>query len=123
SLIVDDYNPLSAPRFTALFIKPSGVDTGNPIDNEFNSTPVSHEDLWKTIFDSEGITNFDESITGESAFNINPNRERHYCFYAWNLTQTKYTEYIYKIIGSGLEFNNWSYDKTKVKEINRNYYE
>lgn len=122
--INDNNVPLEDKRLTAFFYKPAGVDSGNPIDNVSNK-PISHEDLWSTIFASENIVDYDkESIKGYNILDDIPNdRNREYVFHTWNTTQTAHTEYIYAIKGSGKDFKNWSYNKASVKAFNYNYYE
>ena len=120
-----NYSYLEHERMTALFIKRSGDTLGNPLTNTCDNQ-VSHEDLWKTIFASEGLTDYDSSISGCVAWNQTQtnSRTRHYYFHRWNdLLHSRYTELYYDISGKASDFKNWKLDKTRTTPYNRGYYD
>ena len=99
---------------TALFVKPAGV-SGEALKT--SSAPVSHENLWATIFESEGIE-YDEELFGESIFDIERLSAAEWATYErqfiWNKRRIglgSYDSVIYKIVGEARDFDNWSVDK------------
>ncbi|MBQ2701989.1 MAG: hypothetical protein IJF64_03270, partial [Clostridia bacterium] len=100
---------------TALFVKPSGV-AGTPLKT--SNAPVSHENLWATIFESEGISYSKESwkpsvFTVEKEFKatgVYPERK-----FIWNRRNSNLASYdsiVYKIKGDARDFDNWSIAET-----------
>lgn len=100
-----DYGELESARLTALLVKPSGVGTG---EISTSSSPVSHENLWGTIFESEGIE--PDGEFAPSVFDVAGNSDSDRYFYWHKLTRSKtsYSELIYKISGDAGDFSNWS---------------
>lgn len=100
---------------TAMFVKPAGVSEG---DMRISSAPVSHDNLWATIFESEGI-DYDKEKFGLSVFEVEdrvargesvPDRR-----FIWNRRNPSLDSYDcveYKIVGSARDFDNWSIEKT-----------
>ena len=100
---------------TALFVKPSGK-SGGPL--KISDAPVSHENLWATIFQSEGI-DYDRAEFGDSVFDIEklPQNEKNEYVrkFLWNKRRVDFDSYDcveYKIVGNARDFENWSVDKT-----------
>lgn len=124
-----NYHPLDKERLTALFVKESGKGENSPTPlskTNVSDKPVSHSDLWPTIFQSENISNYDKTeIDGLAVFNEIPaTRERHYVFHVWNNPlHSAYTQIYYNIKGSGRNFNNWVLDKSKTLNFDRGYYD
>lgn len=115
----DNLKLLSKPKITGLFVKPASTSTGNLVTN---TAQVSHENLWGTIFASEGIT-FDETIYGKSVFDIpeGVDQTRKYVWHRFDVTRTHFSENVYQITGSGKKFSNWA--KTTTKEFKRELYD
>jgi hypothetical protein len=100
---------------TALFVKPSGV-SGEAL--KYSSAPVSHENLWATVFQSEGIE-YDRAVFGDSVFDVDalsPEAKSQYVRkFIWNKRKLDLNSYDcieYKIVGEARDFGNW----TKVNE-------
>ncbi len=105
-----DAKEMTRPVLTALFVKPSGVGSG---DLKISKAQTSLKNIWATIIKSENIeTNFDY---GKSVFEIpeDVDQER---TYVWHTYGCKLIEYTYKIIGNGRDFNNW-------KKVNETSYD
>lgn len=95
---------------TALFVKPSG-EAGEGM--RVSDAPVSHENLWATIFESEGIS-YDRERWQPSVFEVErafaetgayPERK-----FIWNKRRSSLTCYdsiVYKINGRARDFGNW----------------
>ncbi len=95
---------------TALFVKPSGA-AGEEL--KVSDAPVSHENLWATIFESEGIS-YDRERWQPSVFEVArafdetgeyPERK-----FIWNKRRSSLTCYdsiVYKINGEARDFSNW----------------
>ena len=105
---------------TALFVKPSGV-SGTALKT--SSAPVSHENLWATIFQSEGIE-YDRAVFGDSVFDVDAlSKEKQSKYerkFIWNkrmLDLGSYDCVEYKIVGEARDFDNW----TKVKDPHHNH--
>ena len=94
----NDYGTIDASRLTALFVKPSGVGDNNE-GLKISSAQVSHENLWGTIFKSEGI-----EVSGfkPSVFDVSEteNQNRTYVWDYHNRAYTKFYRCEYKINGS-----------------------
>lgn len=110
---ISDRKALDGPRLTALFVKRAGVGSGSL---RFSSAQTSHEDLWATIFESEGLD--DADVPGVPVFDI-PERENRTRRYVWHTYQKgSLDEYVYDIGGPGGEWKSWRlvgyehYDKT-----------
>lgn len=105
---------LSAPMVTALFVKPAGV-TGANFGNEMkiSSAPVAHENLWATIFESEGIS-YDTEFFAPSVFTIETEFKQtgkyHERKFAWTKRfagMTSYDLVEYVVNGRARDFKNW----------------
>ena len=110
---ISDAKPLDGIRTTALFVKSSGSGKGNIVRS---SSPVCHDNLWATIFKSEGINT--SKSCGTSVFDAEESSQakRTYLWHAFVKDEddkTVYVEYKYTIIGSALDFNNWTLTETK----------
>ena len=94
-------------RVTAMLFKKSG-DSGTPLAE--SSAQISQDELWNTIFESEGIVS---EKRGESFFDIpeGENRERRYIFEMYKNSKNndlKYNRlYEYKITGNANFSENW----------------
>lgn len=96
---------------TALFVKPSGV-SGTPLKT--SNAPVSHENLWPTIFESEQIV-YNQAEWKPSVFTVEKQfqetgvyPERKFIWNRRNSNLASYDSIVYKINGSAREFKNWS---------------
>ena len=97
---VKDYTDLDGGRITALFVKPSG-ESSAPL--KISSAQVSHDNLWATIFKSEGIA----EDYGKSVFDV-PENEDQIRRYVWQTYMaSSMDEYVYEITGAAKNFNNW----------------
>ncbi len=114
-----DYKVINEPRITGLFVKPSktsgiNLDEHGNVKSGYETSvaPVSHANIWATIFQSEGISVGD--AYGSSVFDIasnptNYNNVLRKCYWQVDtLTSTSYTDYLYTIKGSGKNLDNWS---------------
>ena len=117
----DNFDLLSKAKLTTLFVKPSGTYEGSM---RTNTLPVSHEDLWSTIFTSEGIE-YDTGWFGKSIFDLNEyeERERRFIWHKVSRSQTSFTEKIYKINGLAKDFNNWELKPEFDRTFNRELYD
>ena len=97
-------NNISEPRLTALFVKKSG-DTGK---FRTSAAQTSHNDIWATIFESEGL---DKTTLGEgystSVFDVSENMNRTRNF-VWHTYSLDCDEYFWEITGQGKNFSNWN---------------
>ncbi len=102
---ISDADPLSGPRITALFVKPSGVGKG---ELKISQAQTAHEDLWATIFQSEGLDFWEDY--GRSVFDI-PEGERRLREYRWHTyirgENKSLDEYTYQVEGLAKAFTNW----------------
>ena len=101
---------LSNAMITALYVKPAGV-AGTPLKT--SSAPVAHENLWATIFESEGLS-YDTEFFSPSVFTVEeqfvatgkyPERK-----FAWTKRRPGMTSYDlveYKVNGRARDFANW----------------
>ena len=99
------FNGLDKAKMTALFVKPSN-HVGTAMQT--STAQVSHENLWATIFKSEGIA-FDETEFGDSVFDIDPSVDTQRKF-LWLLprdVKLNNNEETYSIVGNGRDFTNW----------------
>lgn len=98
-------------RVTAMFFKRSG-DSGTPL--AYSSAQVSQDELWNTIFESEGLIH---CKSGESFFDIpeGVDRERRYIFELYKNAKNnglKYNKLIeYKIVGNANLGESWTIEK------------
>lgn len=102
---ISDYSELKSTRLTALLVKPSGIGNG---DTLLSTAPVSHSNLWGTIFASEGIKapdGFSPSVFEVNESNAEP---RYYYWHEYSRSKTSYFELIYKIQENARLFSNWS---------------
>lgn len=98
-----DGREVREPRLTALFVKPSGVGTG---ELKKSSAQVAQTDLWATIFDSEGLP-YDESY-GTPVFDVPEGQDRRRT-HRWQTYNTEsLDEWVYEINGPGADFSNWT---------------
>ncbi len=118
--VADRHKNFRDSMLTALFVKPSGV-SGEALKS--SSAPVSHENLWATIFQSEGI-DYDRAVFGESVFDVealSSEAKRQYIRkFIWNKRTLDHTSYYcveYEIEGEARDFDNW----TKVNESHHNH--
>lgn len=100
---------------TALFVKPSGK-SGGPL--KISDAPVSHENLWATIFQSEGIE-YERKLFGDSVFDIDKLSQKEKSEYErkflWNKRRMDFDSYDcveYKIVGEARDFSNWTVEKS-----------
>ena len=102
---ISDTKPLGGVRLTSLFVKPSTATATEPMQT--SSAQVSHENLWATIFKSEGIA-YSETEFGKSVFDVDPsvNQTRMYLWHLWR-DDGMYTECEYAITGPGARFASW----------------
>ncbi len=103
---INDRTELPQQSLTALYFKPSGSSSDNL---KFSSAPVSHDDIWNTIFSSEKIERNNSNKT-LFEYSVNDNREREYF---WHTYVSPMREYVYQINGSGKDFNNWKINQNK----------
>lgn len=95
-----DISSVSDARRTALFVKTAGSDEGFAV----SEAPTSHEDIWATIFRSEGV-DYDGDGVAVDMLSENQNRER---IYTWHTYSTgSLDEYVYKINGKASNIANW----------------
>ncbi|MDE7453931.1 MAG: hypothetical protein K2N22_05945 [Clostridia bacterium] len=99
---------LKGAKRTALFFKKSG-DAGTPLVQ--SDAPVAHENIWPTIMESEGIERENNGVT---LYEVPENNERRHVWHTY--FSNKCDEYVYKITGSGKNFDNWEL-------IEQNYYD
>lgn len=109
---VDDYKPLDGVRLTSLFVKPSTA--GADIEMTTSDAQVSHERLWATIFQSEGIEYSKEEF-GDSVFEVDA-EEKQTRKYIWHTTHNPYLEYEYIVEGNGSVFENWRLNVKRTAE-------
>ncbi|MBQ8426423.1 MAG: sulfatase-like hydrolase/transferase [Clostridia bacterium] len=100
-------NKVGRPSLTALFFKRAGVSSGKIENNRNNTAQVTHEDIWPTIFDSEGISH----TFGTNLFNTNNNRTREYF---WHNYASPMVEMTYSINGAGKVLDNWELISNKT---------
>ena len=105
-----DYAKLRKSAMTALFVKPAGVGSG---ELKTSKSQVSHENLWGTIFGSEGIN---ASINSRSVFDVSEteNVNRKHVWQSFNRTYSEYTDWVYEVNGKGSNFNSWKIKEEKV---------
>lgn len=96
---IDDTSAPKGAKLTALFFKRAGYD-GTPLEQ--SDAPVSHENIWPAIMQSENITRGNE---GKGLFENDLPGERKYIWQTYVRNQCD--EYIYSIKGSGRDFANW----------------
>ncbi len=118
-----DYGKIENAKLTALFVKPSGEGSNNGQGEQLkvSSAQVSHENLWGTIFKSEGI-----SVNGlkPSVFDVkeNENQTRKYLWDYHDHAYTKYWRCNYTINGSARDLSNWKLTENDVSLIERDLY-
>lgn len=100
---------------TALFVKPAGVD-GRELT--VSSAPVSHENLWATIFESEGV-DYDATAFKPSVFYVEEEFARSHEYperkFIWNKRKpdlASYDSIVYKINGEARDFGNWKIESS-----------
>ena len=105
-------------KITALFVKRAG-ETEAKVKK--SKAQVSHDNLWATIFASEGIA-FDEAEFGKSVFDVDENEDqvRSHVWQKFDPLYTHYEEQVFEIKGTAREFKNWTI-KSK-KKINKELY-
>ena len=93
----------SGAFLTAFFFKPSG-SSGTPL--AVSTAPLAQADVIPSIIQSEGIeTNIDFG-TAISEVSEGDVRER-WCVFHSLRDGNNYKEYVYRIVGSGKDLNNW----------------
>ncbi len=98
----NDGREVCEPRLTALFVKPSGVGTG---ELRRSGAQVAQTDLWATIFQSEGLPYEDY---GTSVFDVPEGQDRKRT-HRWQTYSTEsLDEWVYEIDGPGENFENWT---------------
>lgn len=114
---VSDTEPVADKRITAMFVKPSGVSEGAIVTS---NAPTCHDDVWPTIFASEGLKHYPE-VQGRSMLDIGENeqREREYIFHRLvsGKNEGPMEEIFYKITGSARDFSNWEIVERKTHDI------
>ena len=100
---ISDYTPLNGVRLTSLFVKPSTA--GADVEMKTSTAQVSHENLWATIFQSEGIEYAKETF-GDSVFDVDSEKDQERK-YIWHTTHETYIQYEYIVKGDGSVFENW----------------
>ena len=112
---ISDSKPVEGARVTTLLLKPSGSYEGGITES---TAPTCQEDLWRTVFSSEGI-DVPESCVGEDLLNISEDtvRTRRYVFHRMNGDTAE--EITYEIVGNANDFSNWKI--VSRKEIQRIY--
>lgn len=117
--VIDPMKDFTAPMMAAIFVKPAG-SAGTEL--RISDAPVAQENLWATIFESEGI-DFDRTAFAPSIFEIerefDENRiypERKFIWTKRKVGMTTYSTVEYKIIGSARDFSNWTV-------VDRNHYD
>lgn len=91
------------PRLTALFVKPAGSKG----KLAYSKAQVSQENLIPTIVKSAGIKT--DCNYGLSYFEINENEDR-VRYHRFEMSGKPNKIVIYKVTGSGTDFNNWELD-------------
>ena len=96
-------------RVTSMLFKRSG-DSGTALKT--SSAQVSQDELWNTIYESEGLTKLK---TGDSFFDI-PEGEDRVRRYFFERSVTGYNDELveYRITGTSRDRNNWKIDKITV---------
>lgn len=96
-------------RVTSMLFKRSG-DSGTALKT--SSAQVSQDELWNTIYESEGLTKLK---TGDSFFDI-PEGEDRVRRYFFERSVTGYNDELveYRITGTSRDRNNWEIDKITV---------
>ena len=91
----------SRPMLTALFVKPSGVGSG---ELKISYAPTSHKNLWATVFKSENIA-YDSEFYGQSVFDIAEDADavRYITCHSWAV----FRSVTYKVVGDARDFDNW----------------
>lgn len=108
---ISDTREVRESRMTALFVKPAGSGS-DPL--KISSAQVSHDDLWATIFKSEG---FDFAADyGTSVFDVaeGTNRSRRLIWQTY--VRDSLDEYVYEISGPARDFANW-------REVSHEHYD
>lgn len=105
-----DYAKLRKSAMTALFVKPAGVGSG---ELKTSKSQVSHENLWGTIFASEGIVS---GMNSRSVFDVSETETvaRKHIWQSFNRTYSEYTDWVYEVNGKGSNFNSWIIKEEKV---------
>ena len=101
----------SDAMMTAVFIKPSGA-ADTPLKT--SSAPISHENIWPTIFESEGLE-YDRTAWKPSVFTIEQEYQTNGTYperkFIWTKRRSdlgSYDAVVYKINGSARDFKNWT---------------
>lgn len=99
--VMDNSGTLTRPSMTALFVKPSGAEN-QPLKKSM--APTSHDNLWATIYKSEGIT--PPKDYGPSVFDIAEDSTvpRTLYSHSWAI---EFYEVTYQVMGDAHNFDNW----------------
>ena len=110
--VEDRMKDFTSPMLAAIFVKPSG-ESGTPL--KISDAPVAQENLWATIFESEGIDDYDRSAFAPSIFEIEREfdengtyPERKFIWTKRRVGMTTYSTVEYKIVGPARDFSNWT---------------
>ena len=108
---------LKKPMRTALYVKPAGITKEDLPNGEMRTSnvPVAHENLWATIFQSEGISyGTDVDFAQKSVFDIENEFKGDYTNFVRKFYWTKrkptvnsYELVTYEIVGDSHDFKNW----------------
>ena len=98
-----DKKPLGGARVTAMLVKPSGVGEGELLTS---SAPTCHDDIWQTIFDSEGLEPLNQKGITMIGADENAPRERRYMFHLI-IDGDNADELEYTVTGDAKDFDNW----------------
>ncbi len=95
---------------TSLFVKRSG-ESGTPLKK--SKAPVSHDNLWATIFESEGIA-YENEAWAQSIFAVQEAYEKGFPCpprrFIWNMRTPNIASYYsitYEIVGEARVWKNW----------------
>jgi hypothetical protein len=108
--VLDPIKDFSASMMAALFVKPAG-ESGTPL--RISSAPVAHENVWATIFESEGI-DYDKNAFAPSVFEVERSfhetgeyPERKFIWTKRKIGMTSYDTVEYCITGPAKDFSSW----------------
>lgn len=106
-----NYSELGGVKLTALLVKPAGVENA---ELKISDAPVSHVDLWPTIFKESGIVVPQSYEYTDSVFDIDSLSEdmqaarvRPFIWHTYERDDNMEV-YDYIVKGSGRDFANWS---------------
>lgn len=118
---VNNYAKVTQPRLTALFVKPSGA-SGTPLT--VSHAPVSHDNLWATIAESEGITlplDCEDSVWDVAEAGNWDTVTRPYFFHRWGAGF--FEIFPFEITGSARDFDHWTLLENETQRISGSEYQ